>query len=89
MPTVRDGEQLRLRGWYLTRLGDAVESQRRLTGGMGRIMIAAILALTLMVSGAAWKWNSEGHPAKVAGWTWESAAVDDGGSPSPATGWTW
>jgi hypothetical protein len=56
---------------------------------MGRIMIAAILALALMFSGAAWKWNSAGHPAKVAGWTWESAAVDDGGSPAPATGWTW
>jgi hypothetical protein len=54
---------------------------------MKAIVVAALTVLALI--GAAWKWNAGGHPAKVAGWTWQSAAVDDGGSSDPATGWTW
>jgi hypothetical protein len=73
----------------VTRSGDAAESQSRFTMGMGRIMIAGILALALALSGAAWKWNSGGHPAKVAHWGWEPATVDGGGSSEPANGWTW
>jgi hypothetical protein len=59
----------------------------RSTDGMKKIVIAALVVLALI--GAGWRWGSGGHSKAVAvGWTWDSAAVDDGDS-ADQVGWTW
>jgi hypothetical protein len=63
-------------------------AQRPITVGM-KVRMRAILIVALIVLaviGAGWKWGGPGVP-KAVGWTWDSAAVDDGHSSVP-DGWT-